>query len=344
VFSATASNANARARFVRIGVGGASSPSVQDAIGHSEGGIIAAHAKMPRSIMSQSAPCLRVGIPKGSLQDTTQKLFERAGYDLRISGRSYYPSIDDAEIQCILIRPQEMARYVAQGILDCAITGLDWVLENDVQVEELADLRAPWPNYGVVRWVMASKDGSQFATVADLEGGRIATEAVGMTQRFLAQHGVKAKVEFSWGATEVKPPILADAIVDVSETGASLRANSLRIMHVVLESTPRFISQGATLADSWKRDKIERLLMLLKSAIAASTRVLLSMNAPRSQLEDIVRILPALATPTVSTLADAKWVDVSTVVAEKTVRELIPRLYQAGARGIIELPINKIVE
>jgi ATP phosphoribosyltransferase len=294
--------------------------------------------------MSESPQCLRVGIPKGSLQETTQKLFVRAGYDLRISGRSYYPSIDDREIQCILIRPQEMARYVAQGILDCAITGLDWILENDVQVEQLADLRAPWPNYGVVRWVMASKEGSRFATVADLQGARIATEAVGMTRRFLAEHGVEASVEFSWGATEVKPPILADAIVDVSETGASLRANNLRVMHVVLESTPRFIAHGAALADSWKRHKIERLLMLLKSAIAAATRVLLSMNVPRAKLEQVVGILPALATPTVSTLADAQWVDVSTVVDDKNVRELIPRLYEAGARGIIELPINKIVE
>ena len=294
--------------------------------------------------MSIAAPGLRIGIPKGSLQDTTQKLFERAGYDLRISGRSYYPTIDDPEIQCILIRPQEMARYVAQGILDCAITGLDWILENDVQVEQLADLRAPWPNYGVVRWVMASKEGSKFETVKNLQGGRIATEAVGMTKRFLAEHGVEAAVEFSWGATEVKPPILADAIVDVSETGASLRANNLRIMHVVLESTPRFISHGAALSDAWKRDKIERLLMLLKGAIAAATRVLLSMNVPRTQLDQIVRILPALATPTISTLADPQWVDVSTVVEEKAVRELIPKLYQAGARGVIELPINKIVE
>jgi ATP phosphoribosyltransferase len=294
--------------------------------------------------MNDAKPILRVGIPKGSLQDTTQKLFAQAGYDLRISGRSYYPTIDDAELQCILIRPQEMARYVAQGILDCAITGLDWILENDVAVEQLADLRAPWPNYGVVRWVMASKEGSRFDTVKDLEGARIATEAVGMTKRFLAEHGVNASVEFSWGATEVKPPILADAIVDVSETGSSLRANNLKIMHVVLESTPRFIAHPTALADNWKRAKIDRLLMLLRGAIAAATRVLLSMNVPRDQLDQVVRILPALATPTVSTLADAKWVDVSTVVEEKAVRELIPRLFDAGARGIIELPINKIVE
>ena len=220
--------------------------------------------------MSTTAPKLRLGIPKGSLQETTQKLFIRAGYDLRISGRSYYPAIDDPEIECILIRPQEMARYVGQGIIDCAITGLDWIMENDADVAELADLRAPWPNYGPVRWVMASKEGSAFNSVKDLEGRRIAAEAVGMTKRFLAQHGVQANVEFSWGATEVKPPILADAIVDVSETGSSLRANNLKIMHVVLESTPRFIACHDALKDNWKSAKIDCLLMLLKSAIAAA--------------------------------------------------------------------------
>jgi len=287
---------------------------------------------------------LRLGIPKGSLQDTTQKLFIRAGFDLRISGRSYYPDIDDAEIECILIRPQEMARYVGQGILDCAITGLDWILETGADVAELADLRAPWPNYGVVRWVMAAKEDSPFQSVADLQGKRIATETVGMTKRFLERHGVEAEVEFSWGATEVKPPILADAIVDVSETGSSLRANNLKVLHVVLESTPRFIANHQSLADDWKRAKIERVMMLLKGAIAAATRVLLSMNVPRASLDDVLRILPALATPTLSTLSDPDWVELSTVVAEKQVRELIPSLYEAGARGIIELPINKIVE
>ena len=294
--------------------------------------------------MSTNSQRLRLGIPKGSLQETTQKLFIRAGYDLRISGRSYYPDIDDPEIECILIRPQEMSRYVGQGILDCAITGLDWILENDIDVAQIADLRAPWPNYGPVRWVMASKDDSPFHGVKDLEGRRIATEAVGMTKRFLAQHGVQANVEFSWGATEVKPPILADAIVDVSETGASLRANNLKIMHVVLESTPRFIACHDSLKDSWKSAKIDCVLMLLKGAIAAATRVLLSMNLPRDKVDAVLRLLPALATPTVSTLADPHWVDLSTVVEEKKVRELIPRLYAAGARGIIELPLNKIVE
>ena len=294
--------------------------------------------------MSEPKPRLRLGIPKGSLQETTQKLFQRAGYDLRISGRSYYPDIDDAEIECILIRPQEMARYVEQGVLDCAITGLDWMLETGADVEELADLRAPWPNYGTVRWVMASKEGSPFDSVKDLEGCHIATEAVGMTKRFLAEHNVSASVEFSWGATEVKPPILADAIVDVSETGSSLRANQLRVMHVVLESTPRFIANRASAQDAWKRAKIDRMLMLLKGAIAAATRVLLAMNVPKDKVDAVLRILPALATPTVSTLSDPAWVDLSTVVAEKQVRELIPKLYDAGARGIIELPINKIIE
>jgi ATP phosphoribosyltransferase len=294
--------------------------------------------------MNSHAPRLRLGIPKGSLQETTQDLFRRAGYNLRISGRSYYPDIDDPEIDCILIRPQEMARYVGQGIIDCAITGLDWILETGVDVAELADLRAPWPNYGVVRWVMASKEGSPFVSVKDLEGKRIATEAVGMTRRFLAEHGVSAEIEFSWGATEVKPPILADAIVDVSETGSSLRANQLKVMHVVLESTPRFIANHTALADTWKNGKIDRLLMMLKGAIAAATRVLVSMNVPRGRIDAILELLPALATPTVSTLADHNWLEVSAVVEEKLVRELIPSLYAADARGIIELPIGKIVE
>jgi ATP phosphoribosyltransferase len=295
-------------------------------------------------VNTAAKPRLRLGIPKGSLQETTQSLFQRAGYNLRISGRSYYPDIDDPEIECILIRPQEMARYVGQGILDCAITGLDWILETGADVAELADLRAPWPNYGIVRWVMASKEGSPFATVKDLEGKRIATEAVGMTRRFLAEHGINAEIEFSWGATEVKPPILADAIVDVSETGSSLRANQLKVMHVVLESTPRFIGNHESLTDPWKRTKIERLLMMLKGAIAAATRVLLSMNVPRERLDAILKILPALATPTVSTLADPDWLEIATVVDEKLVRELMPSLYAAGARGIIELPISKIVD
>lgn len=287
---------------------------------------------------------LRLGIPKGSLQETTQRLFALAGYDLRISGRSYYPEIDDPELQCILIRPQEMARYVEHGVLDCAITGLDWVLETGADVVELADLRAPWPNFGIVRWLMAVKDGSPFASVQDLAGKRIATEAVGMTRRFLREHGVEAEVEFSWGATEVKPPILADAIVDVSETGSSLRANGLHPIHVVLESTPRFIASHGALADGARKQQIDRLLMLLRGAITAATRVMLSMNVPREHLAQVLAILPALSTPTTAPLADAAWLDVSAVVEEKQARLLIPDLYAAGARGIIELPINKLIE
>ncbi|HOV03206.1 MAG TPA: ATP phosphoribosyltransferase [Hyphomicrobiales bacterium] len=294
--------------------------------------------------MAETENHIVIGIPKGSLQETTKKLFALAGFDLRISGRSYYPSIDDPEIRCVLIRPQEMARYVEHGILDCAITGLDWLQETGADVAELADLKAPWPNYGTVRWVMAAKNGSAFGTVEDLQGKRIATEAVGMTRRFLDAHGVSANVEFSWGATEVKPPLLADAIVDVSETGSSLRANDLKVLHVVLESTPRFIANHESLKVAWKKDKIDRVLMLLNAAIAAATRVLIAMNVPQDRVEKVLALLPALSTPTVSTLADAKWVDISTVVEEKTVRDLVPKLYEAGARGIIEMPLNKIVE
>jgi len=291
-----------------------------------------------------TSPKLRIGLPKGSLQDTTQSLFAKAGFDVRISSRSYYPDIDDDEIECILMRPQEMARYVAQGVIDCGITGLDWVLETGADVEELADLRAPWKNYGPVRWVLAVKQGSPFKKVEDLAGKRIAAEAVGMTQRYLSEKGVEANVEFSWGATEVKPPLLADAIVDVSETGSSLRANNLDVMETVLVSTPRFIANKDARKDPWKRDKIDRLLMLLQGAIAAATRVNLGMNVPRERLDEVLAILPALATPTISRLADEGWVDVTTVVDEKIVRDLLPKLKEAGARGIIETSLNKLID
>jgi ATP phosphoribosyltransferase len=287
---------------------------------------------------------LRLGLPKGSLQETTGKLLALAGYRVNFSGRSYYPEIDDAEIDCILIRAQEMARYVEQGVMDCGITGLDWVLENRAKVKELADLKAPWPNYRPVRWVLAVKENSAFNSVKDLQGKRIATEGVGLTERYLAEHGVKAEVEFSWGATEVKPPILADAIVDITETGHGLRANELRILDTVLVTTPRFIANLDAYDDEWKRRKMEGLVLLLKGAINAADRVGLMMNVPRDRLQKVIELLPALATPTISALADDRWVAVNTIVAERFVRDLLPRLSEAGAQGIVEYPLNKIVE
>jgi len=293
---------------------------------------------------ARTTPKLRLGLPKGSLQETTGKLLSLAGYRVSFSGRSYYPEIDDPEIDCILIRAQEMARYVEQGVMDCGITGLDCVLEDRAKVKELADLKAPWSNYRPVRWVLAVKEDSPFESVKDLQGKRIATEGVGLTKRYLAEHGVKAKVEFSWGATEVKPPILADAIVDVTETGHGLRANELRVLDTVLVSTPRFIANKGAYADEWKRRKMERLVLLLKGAINAADRVGLMMNVPRERLQKVIELLPALATPTISALADDRWVAVNTIVEERLVRELLPRLSEAGAQGIVEYPLNKIVE
>jgi ATP phosphoribosyltransferase len=286
---------------------------------------------------------LGIGLPKGRLQETTGELFAKAGYHLDMPSRSYYPTIDDPEIECILIRPQEMARYVQQGVMDCGITGVDWVVETGADVIELADLRAPWRNYGTVRWVLAVKENSPFQSVKDLDGCRIAAEAVGLTEQFLKRNGVDATVEFSWGATEVKPPVLADAIVDVTETGSSLRANNLRVIDTVLESTPRFIANREAHADAWKAQKMEHLLMLLHGAIAAASRVSLTMNVPRERLEAILELLPALHTPTVSSLTDEDWVDVYIVVEEERVRDLIPKLAGAGARGIAEAPLNKII-
>ena len=287
---------------------------------------------------------LRLGLPKGSLQETTERLFRLAGFDLRIAPRSYYPDIHDPEIECILIRAQEMARYVQQGVLDAGITGIDWTLENRAKVKELADLRAPWPNYNPVRWVVAVKQGSPIRKPKDLQGKRIATEVVNLTRRYLRGHGVTANVEFSWGATEVKPPVLADAIVDVTETGSSLRANNLHVIDTVLESTPRFIANREACADTWKRQKMERVILLLGGAIAAADRVGLMMNVPRKRLEKVLSLLPALGTPTISRLADESWVAINTVIAESLVTELLPRLREAGARGIVEYPLNKIVE
>lgn len=286
---------------------------------------------------------LRLALPKGSLQQTTFELFAKAGFDIRVASRSYYPSINDPEIECILIRPQEMARYIEQGVMDCGITGLDWVMESGAAVEELADLRAPWPNYGAVRWILAVKEGSPFGTPADLAGKRIATEVMGLTQRYFSDQGVEAQLEFSWGATEVKPPVLADAIVDVTETGSSLRANNLKVLDVLLESTPRFVANRQAAADDWKRSKMDRMLMLLTAAIAAATRVGLSMNVPREALDGILSLLPE-SSPTLSPLSDENWVDVFVIIEEGRVRDLVPRLSEAGARVIVETPLNKIID
>ena len=291
-----------------------------------------------------SSTRLRIGLPKGSLQETTQKLFALAGYDVRISSRSYYPDIDDPELECILIRPQEMARYIEQGVIDCGIAGYDWILETGADVVQLADLKAPWKNYGPVRWVLAVKNGSEFESVSDLQGKRIAAEAVGLTETFLKKHGVVANVEFSWGATEVKPPVLADAIVDVSETGSSLRANDLKVIDVVLVSTPRLVACKESWADDWKKTKMEKLRMLLMGAVRAASRVVIAMNVPRKDLDAVIGMLPALNTPTISTLADENWVAVTTVIEERLVRDLVPQLSEVGARGIIESPLNKIID
>jgi ATP phosphoribosyltransferase len=293
---------------------------------------------------SRKGECLRLGLPKGSLQQTTEKLFALAGFDLRIGARSYYPEIGDPEIQCILIRAQEMARYVHQGVLDVGITGIDWTLENRARVKELADLRAPWPNYNPVRWVVAVREDSKIRKPGDLQGKRIATEVIHLTRRYLRKHGVKAKVEFSWGATEVKPPVLADAIVDVSETGASLRANNLHVIDTVLESTPRFIANRASHADAWKRQKMERIAVLLQGAICAASRVGLMLNVPKRRLDSVVAMLPALETPTVSPLTDKRWVAINTIIEERLATELLPRLREAGARGIVEYPLNKVID
>jgi ATP phosphoribosyltransferase len=287
---------------------------------------------------------LRLGLPKGSLQETTFKLFALAGFHVRVAARSYYPDLGDPEIECILIRAQEMARYVGQGVLDAGITGLDWTLETRARVRELADLRAPWPNYGPVRWVVAVKSGSSIRRPRDLAGKRIATEVVGLTRRYLRRHGVRAEVEFSWGATEVKPPLLADAIVDVTETGSSLAANGLRVLDTLLESTPRFIANRDSCADAWKRRKMERMVLMLRAVIDAVGRVGLMCNVPRQRLGRVLKVLPALQNPTVSQLADERWVAINTVVQEQLVTGLVPQLVEAGATGIVEYPLNKLIE
>jgi ATP phosphoribosyltransferase len=286
---------------------------------------------------------LKLGIPKGSLQEASLLLFRRAGYEITVNPRSYFPAIDDEEISCMLIRAQEMARYVEDGILDAGLTGRDWILENDAKVHEVADLIYAKQTFGKVRWVLAVPEKSPIQSAKDLEGKIVATELVKVTERYLAAHGVKAKVEFSWGATEVKPPVLADAIVEVTETGSSLRANGLRIVETVLESNTKFIANQAAWETPAKREKMETLVMLLRGAIEASGKVGLMLNVRRADLEAVLAVMPALKRPTVSNLSDPDWVAVSTVIEEKTVREIIPRLKAANAQGIVEYPLNKIV-
>ncbi len=284
-----------------------------------------------------------LGLPKGSLQESTFALFKRAGFNVSCSSRSYIPSIDDSEISCRLLRPQEMSRYVELGLLDAGICGYDWVYENGSDVHEICELNYSKATSNPVRWVLAVPNDSKIKTVKDLNGKRISTEAVGLVKRYLKQHGVKAEVEFSWGATEVKAPELVDAIVDLTETGSSLRANNLRIVDTILTSTTRFIANKKAWANKTKRTKLEQLQMLLTGALEAQRRVLLKCNAPAKTLDKVVKALPALHAPTVNQLHDAAWYAVESVVEEKQVRDLIPVLTKAGATGIIELPLNKII-
>jgi len=286
---------------------------------------------------------LKLGIPKGSLETATIDLFRRAGYNITTSSRSYFPAIDDPEIDCMLIRAQEMARYVEDGILDAGLTGRDWVEESEAKVEAIADLVYAKQSFGKVRWVLAVPEASPFHTVRDLEGKIIATELVATTKRYLAAHGVTAKVEFSWGATEVKPPVLADAIVEVTETGSSLRANKLKIIDTVIDSNTQLIVNTNSWNDAWKRHKLEDLRMLLDGAIAALGKVGLMMNVHQDCLKAVLQVLPALKRPTISHLSDEEWLAVNTILDESTVRDIIPRLKQAGGQGIVEYPLNKIV-
>ena len=296
--------------------------------------------------------CLSLGLPKGSLQDATVQLFARAGFNVYVSSRSYYPTIDDEGIRCLLIRAQEMARYVSDGILDAGLTGQDWIAEHAasrrasgraVDVVPVADLVYAKQSFGRVRWVLAVPEDSRFRAPADLEGCTIATELVQATEAYFARLNVRVNVEFSWGATEVKPPVLADAIVEVTETGSSLKANRLRIIDTVMTSNTQLIANSAALADPAKREKIENLALLLRAAIEAQGRVGLMLNVSRTDLPGVLELLPALQRPTVSSLSEDDWVAVNTIIEERTVRELIPRLKAARAQGIVEYPLNKIV-
>ena len=292
---------------------------------------------------------LKLGLPKGSLQDATIQLFARAGFNIYASTRSYFPAIDDPEIDCMLIRAQEMARYVADGVLDAGLTGQDWIAEHAAAnggggaVEPLADLVYAKQSFGKVRWVLAVPEDSRYRTAEDLEGATIATELVRATQAYFAERRVTVNVEFSWGATEVKPPTLADAIVEVTETGSSLRANRLRVIDTVLESNTQLIANPASLQDDWKRTKLQNIALLLRAAIEAQGRVGIMLNVRRTDLSGVLALLPALQRPTISPLADNEWVALNTIIEERTVRDLIPRLKGAQAQGIVEYPLNKVV-
>jgi ATP phosphoribosyltransferase len=292
---------------------------------------------------------LKLGIPKGSLQDATIQLFGRAGFNIYVSSRSYFPAIDDPGIECMLIRAQEMARYVSDGVLDAGLTGQDWIAEHEAGegktgvLTSVADLIYAKQSLGKVKWVLAVPELSPVRSAQDLEGKTIATELVRVTRAYFKRHGVKVNVEFSWGATEVKPPMLADAIVEVTETGSSLRANRLRIVDTVMESNTQLIANQTAMADDSKRTKIENIALLLKAAIEAHGRVGLMLNVRRVDLDGVLSLLPALERPTISALSDAEWVAVNTIIEERTVRDLIPRLKAARAHGIVEYPLNKIV-
>lgn len=287
---------------------------------------------------------LRLGLPKGSLQESTFELFKKAGWTIKSSARSYYPSVDDIELEIMLSRAQEMARYVESGVIDCGLTGIDWVLESGCKVKKVADLIYAKQGLRKVRWVLAVPENSKFKTVKDLKGKRIATELVNVTRKYLKANSVKAVVDFSWGATEAKPPELADAIVELTETGSSLRANKLKIIDTIMESNTVVIANQDCLKDSWKDDKLKKIILLLQGALVAESKVGLKMNVMKGRLRTVLKLLPALQTPTVSELANSSWVDVDTVVDEKIVRELIPSLKKAGAKGIVEYPLNKVID
>ena len=292
---------------------------------------------------------LKLGLPKGSLESATIQLFARAGFTIHVNSRSYFPSIDDPEIECMLIRAQEMARYVSTGMLDAGLTGLDWIAEHEAGdgvtgvIEPIADLVYAKQSFGKVRWVLAAPEDSDIKTPKDCEGKTIATELVRATKAYFKQQGVNVKVEFSWGATEVKPPMLADAIVEVTETGSSLRANRLRIIDTLMESNTQLIANKTALADPWKKQKLDNISLLLKAAIEAQGKVGIMLNVPRTALDKILALLPSLQGPTVSSLSDPAWVAVNTIIEERTVRDLIPKLKAAGGQGIVEYPLNKIV-